>query len=589
MRPAALTSPRERGALRQLRPLYPLLWEQRGRLALGVVLLLVITALSVSAPLVVRAMLHEVNQPWSQLITWLFWVASGVLLYAGAMWGAPLVLRQMGDAVVVKLKEQVFAHLLRLSPAFYDQQQSGELLSRLSEDAFTLYRGLSTDVPTSAVGALTMVLGGVLAFWLNPTLTAWLLLGALLTFIFMGWLGRTLRRLTRQQQQMVAEQSAFAQERLATMKTVQAYAQEARVASTYAQLHQKFLAQRWRYNCTFGAMIAAAALLQYGAYVLVLGVGLWQMQQGQLLLPDLIAYFVYVAIIGSSFQQVAHLLPFLQTAAGATERLFEILETPLTITNPTRPRSLPSAKGGRAVGFKGVEFAYPSRPERLVTQGLNLTVPANARVALVGPSGAGKTTVFQLLMRAYDPQRGQITLDGVPVKQLRLDDLRAQFALVSQDPVIFATSVLENIRFGRTNATQAQVETAAKAAFAHDFISKLPKGYQTLVGERGVMLSGGERQRVAIARAILCDPKVLLLDEATSSLDSHAEAMVQKALDRLMVGRTTLVIAHRLSTVQDADLIVVLDGGRVVAQGTHKQLLKSCALYRVLAARQLRD
>jgi ATP-binding cassette subfamily B protein len=269
--------------------------------------------------------------------------------------------------------------------------------------------------------------------------------------------------------------------------------------------------------------------------------------------------------------------------------MFDLLQTENLITDPAKPLTLPKRKGGREVVFKDINFSYPTRPDIAAAEGINLAVPANNRVAIVGPSGAGKSTLFQLLLRFYTPQKGHVQLDGVDIRKLTLNALRGQMALVSQDPVVFAGTVAENIRFGRPAATDKQVEAAAIAAFADGFIRKLPKGYKTQLGERGVKLSGGERQRIAIARAVLCDPAILLLDEATSNLDAEAEAVVQKALDKLMQGRTTLVIAHRLSTVVKADKIVVMEKGRIVAQGTHAQLLKKSSLYKKLAALQFAD
>jgi ATP-binding cassette subfamily B protein len=296
---------------------------------------------------------------------------------------------------------------------------------------------------------------------------------------------------------------------------------------------------------------------------------------------------VYVFLIGSTFVNVAHFWPYLQTAAGSTERMFDLMRTENPIIDPAVPAKLPKRQGGRGVVFKDISFHYPTRSHIAATEGVDLEIQPNQRVAIVGPSGAGKSTLFQLLLRFYDPQKGGIEMDGVDIRKLTLHDLRSQMALVSQDPVVFAGTVAENIRFGRPDATEKQVEEAAQAAFADGFIRKLPKGYDTTLGERGVKLSGGERQRIAIARAVLCDPAILLLDEATSNLDAEAEAVVQKALDKLMQGRTTLVIAHRLSTVVNADKIVVMEKGKIVAEGTHNELLKKSPLYKKLATLQL--
>jgi ATP-binding cassette subfamily B protein len=381
--------------------------------------------------------------------------------------------------------------------------------------------------------------------------------------------------------------STHAEEHLSHMKTVQAYNQQTQVSEAFEELLEKNLARSNNLIVAAAQLVTANAVIQNLAYLVVIALGGQQVMAGEMSVGDLAAYIVYVFLIGNTFVNVAHFWPYLQTAAGATERMFELLQTENQIADPAKPMPLPKRKGGREVVFQDIHFSYPTRPEIAAAEGIQLKVPANSRVAIVGPSGAGKSTLFQLLLRFYAPQKGQVKLDGVDIRKLTLHDLRGQMALVSQDPVVFAGTVAENIRFGRPDATDEQVKAAAVAAFADGFIRKLPKGYKTTLGERGVKLSGGERQRIAIARAVLCDPAILLLDEATSNLDAEAEAVVQKALDKLMQGRTTLVIAHRLSTVVKSDKIIVMEKGRIVAEGTHAALLKSCPLYKKLAMLQL--
>jgi ATP-binding cassette subfamily B protein len=492
----------------------------------------------------------------------------------------------LGERVTADLRNAVYSHVLQQSPEFFETTQTGEVLSRLTADTTlvqtvvgsSLSMGLRNSV--MGVGALAMLV------WTNPYVMFQVLLVLVLVVVPSLWFGRRVRKLSRASQDRVADSSAIAAEVLNAIPVVQSYTAEGREAhrfttSTDNAFNTAVRRTRARAVLVAFIIIATSAALLWGLYQ-----GTQAVMAGRISAGHLGQTVVYVIILASAFAILGEVYGDLLRAAGATERLMELLGTQSPISSPKHPTAVAVPLAGSAVTFDAIEFNYPSRPLQAALSGFSLAIAPGQTVAIVGPSGAGKSTVFQLLLRFYDPQSGRITLDGVATREMSLDALRQRIGIVPQDAVIFSSSALENIRYGKPEASDAEVVAAAHAAFAHEFITALPEGYGTFLGERGLRLSGGQRQRIAIARAMLKNPPLLLLDEATSALDAESERMVQAALESAMRDRTTLVIAHRLATVQKADLIVVLDHGRLVEQGTHAELVARGGVYAGLAALQ---
>ena len=491
----------------------------------------------------------------------------------------------LGERVVADLRRDVYHHVLHLSPGFFEITRTGEVLSRLTTDTSVIQTVIGSSV-TQALRNVLLVVGGLaLLIVTSPRLTGFILIVVPLVVVPIVWIGRRVRRLSRATQDRMADVSGAAEETINAIRTVQSFAQEDRESARFAAATEGAFAAAATYARARALLGAIIITLVFGAITVVLWVGGHDVLTGRITAGELSSFVFYATIVASAFGGLSDIFGDLQRAAGATERLFELLDAPAEIEAPARPTPLPAVSPG-ALSFQGVSFAYPSHPDRLVLEDLDLAVRPGETVALVGPSGAGKTSVFQLLMRYYDPSRGSIRFDGIPIVDLDPRAYRARIGLVPQDPVIFSADAATNIRYGRPDATDAQVRAAAEAAAASEFIDRLPQGFATFLGEKGVRLSGGQRQRIAIARAILCDPAVLLLDEATSALDAENERLVQQALDRLMQGRTSLVIAHRLATVLKADRIVVLEEGQVVEQGRHEDLLGRGGLYSRLAELQ---
>jgi len=504
---------------------------------------------------------------------------------ATATWFRFYLMMSAGERVVTDLRRAVFDHILGLDPAFFEASRTGEVISRLTNDTLLLQQVIGYQLSMFVRNALMMAGAAIMLFVTSWKLAAFVLLGVPATLIPILVLGNRVRRLSRASQDRVADVSAYVDEAVHEIRTVQAYGHEGAARESFAR-HAEGAYQvgldRIRQKAF---LISSVMLIAFSAVGLILWAGGHDVLAGRMSAGELSAFVFYAGVVATGAGTISEVWGELQRAAGASERLAELLATRPSIVAPAAPLA-PPARAARVVEFDAVEFSYPARPDTPALERFSLRVAPGERVALVGPSGAGKTTVFALLLRFYDPQRGAIRIDGVELRAMHPAALRALIAVVPQEPVIFATSVLENVRYGRRVATAAEVLVACEKANAMEFIERLPQGLDTPLGERGVTLSGGQRQRLSIARALLADRPILLLDEATSSLDAAAERLVQQALEHLEQGRTTLVIAHRLATVQHATRIVVMERGAIVAQGTHAELLRQGGLYASLARLQ---
>jgi ABC transporter fused permease/ATP-binding protein len=582
-----VTDEPKRKRLSQLWRLVLLLRPHRARFVIATIALLLGSGLALSYPQGARYGIDEGIRGGSieRLDQVLLVLIAIFIVHAALVWIRHYLMSWLGERVVADLRRLVFDRILSLPSSWFHERRTGELVGRLASDV-TVIEGVVGSELSIALRNIVSLLGGlVLLFVVNAKLTLFMLL--LVPPVTLGAVlfGRMIRRMSTKVQDRLAEASGHVQESIGAIQTVQAFVREDREARLYtrgveAAFEQSVRLARWR--ASFFSVVSMSGYMSLAA---IIWLGGREVIRGELSPGDLTAFLLYTIMIAGSLGSIAGLWGSLQRAAGATHRLFEIIDTTPDIRDPDDPVPLPD-RGG-ALAFDAVHFHYESRPDHEVLGGLDLEISPGEVVALVGPSGAGKSTLTSLVLRFYDPTDGAVRFEGIDVTQLRLTELRRAMAIVAQEPVLFSGTIRDNIAYARDDATDAEVEAAARDAHAHEFIEAFPEGYATLVGERGVKLSGGQRQRVAIARAVLADPRVLILDEATSNLDAESEALVQEAIARLMRGRTTLVIAHRLSTVRDADRIVVLERGEIVEQGRHDELIAAGGVYRRLVEHQV--
>ena len=572
-----------------LRDLGPFLRPYRLLVVMAGFALTMTAALSLALPLAVRRVVDNFNTRDEALLNQYFGAALAIaaLLAVGTALRYLMVTR-LGEKVVADIRKAVFDRVIGMSPAFFENIMTGEVLSRITTDTTLIQSVIGSSVSAALRNVLLFFGGMALMLFTSPKLTGMVLLIVPAVVVPILVLGRRLRKLSRDNQDWIAASSGNAGEALGAVQTVQAFTHEEASRADFAAVTKTSVDVAMRRVNTRAVMTMIVIFLIFTGVVGVLWIGANDVRAGGMSPGALVQFVIYAVMVAGAVGALSEIWGELQRAAGATERLIELLQAEDSVNDPAQPKPLPVDIKGE-ITFDNVSFHYPSRPGVSALSGVDLTITPGETVAVVGPSGAGKTTIIQLIQRFYDPVEGKVLLDGTALTDMDRAEFRKAMALVPQDPVIFAASARDNIRFGRPEASDAEVEAAAKAAAAHDFISALPEGYGTFVGERGVMLSGGQKQRIAIARAILRDAPVLLLDEATSALDAESELAVQEAVEEMARTRTTIIVAHRLATVKKADRIIVMEDGKVVAQGTHDDLVAAEGLYARLAKLQFTD
>ncbi len=557
--------------------------------ALATLAALVLTAsISLILPLAVRRVVDGFQKGGTLLDEYFgaaLFIAALLALGTGARYW---LVTRFGERIVADIRKAVFDRVIAMSPAFYERVLTGEIISRITTDTTLILSVIGSSVSVALRNLLILLGGLVMLLVTSAKLTGLVLMVVPFVVVPIVVMGRRLRVLSRENQDWIASSAGSASEALLSVQTVQAFTHEARTRRAFSEVTERSFSSAQKRITTRAIMTVVVIFLVFAGVVGVLWVGARDVREATMTVGELVQFVIYAVMVAGAVGALSEIWGELQRAAGATERLVELLGSEDSVQDPPHPLALPMPARG-AIGFENVTFHYPSRPEVSALEAVDLAIRPGETVALVGPSGAGKTTIIQLIQRFWDPETGRVTIDGHDLKTLSRHDFRRAIALVPQDPVIFAASARENIRFGRPEASDAEVEAAARAAHAHDFLAALPDGFDTYVGERGVMLSGGQKQRIAIARAILRDAPILLLDEATSALDAASEREVQAAVDRLTQERTTLIVAHRLATVKKANRIVVFDAGRIVAQGTHDELVAEGGLYAELARLQFTD
>jgi ATP-binding cassette subfamily B protein len=581
------TAPMRRGRLRPLLALWPFATRYRGRIALAFCALLFAAVATLAVPIALRRMIDFGFAPDRiGLIGRYFMVmivVAGVLAVASA--ARYYLVTTIGERVVADVRSAVFEHITRLSASFFDKALTGELISRLAADTTQIKSAVGVSISTALRNLVLFLGSAAMMVVTSPRLSAFVLAVIPIIVLPLVAFGRIVRRRSRNAQDTLADASAYAAELMGAVRTLQAYTNEKLAGSRFRAAVERAYQAAIASTRARAILTAIIIFLVFASVVIILWVGARDVLAGRTSPGRLGQFVLYTVFAAGALSQLSDVWGELSQTAGAAERIAELLAVAPEITAPKQPVPVPGSPRAE-VAFERVRFAYPTRPTVFVLDGISFAVRAGEKVALVGPSGAGKSTVFHLLLRFYDPISGGVSFDGIPLTRADPCDVRAHIALVPQDTVIFAASIADNIRFGRPNASDAEVARAADLAAATEFTARLPEGLETPVGERGVTLSGGQRQRIAIARAILREAPLLLLDEATSSLDAESEQLVQQALDRLMQGRTTLVIAHRLATVLKCDRILVMDQGRIVEEGTHESLVAKGGLYARLARLQ---